>query len=440
MRDIHLRNKLLWVLVIIYLGLLSFSLEGKFLVGSIETSLIEILAGVVFISMILSDEARSSSLWKPFLFLLFCSFISMLIGFGRGNPIQAVLRDTSWIAFVAFFFVGQLLAKNLRVTHRSIKFLVVISVLIGVYGTLFYTNTSSEWDIGFKFRLIGAFSLLWIFEKFLSQKHGLLQKVAIFFPAIIVLVVFVIGLRTRALYLGVGSASLILVMIDFIRKRGIEKLLTFLLVSVISGLLLYLLISTDIFAKQRDYFVGRINTLRTYEQDVTARARLLLWTDTWETLKSDPILLLFGQGAGSYMWVNVTPSLALGEWRFTSGHMLHNEYFAFLHIGGILLLLGVTSFLGFILKKLLLGILNPSSLNETFGYNVVFLSYFFCILIYMTFGTALFSWYSATWIWLMLGVGVEICEQDYLSIRKTANGYSGIKRKRKDQIIPKVTC
>ncbi|HID37942.1 MAG TPA: hypothetical protein EYP36_00305 [Calditrichaeota bacterium] len=225
----------------------------------------------------------------------------------------------------AAIIIWKLLEKqNENLWSSTWKFILILITLLSIYGWIqFFFDEKQKVQGSFSDpntfaciinAVIAPLVLKYLFEfKKLQQWHKILYEIILFF------------LICAILFSGSRTGLIILVAIIFICLLIIFWLKSISITSIFR-LLLIIAVATSIYTAE-----SKENKFNYHEatQSHSMKVRYLLWESSFEIYKTQP---LTGTGIGTFS--AIYPSFRSKEEKFTSGHMVHNDYLQFLQEGG----------------------------------------------------------------------------------------------------------
>lgn len=385
----------------------------SFYVGGVNTSFLEIVSVLLFSFAFISRGARKSPLWIGFLVVVATTIVPLLVGMADFG-LKRALRDYSQVLYLGFIFLGGYTYRKGYLTPELIvKTVCWVSVL---YSSVFIINNALfDYEVVSKFqyffRLSVAFSMVFLFARLIGVQGGANFNHFTALVFLLILTVFVIEIRTRALLLMLLlSFSVIVVGSILVRRRKRE--ISSLYVLVLVGVLFFLtpladaLIGIELAAESS---VARLLALWRGEvhQDLTAFYRIEAWSRAYDAFLARPV---FGNGFGKYILLD--PWLR-GEHRLYPPTMIHNTYLQILYVGGVIHLFGYLYFF--------YSALGPNrsrarsaELVENDGSARMAKAFFIGFLLYSFFGVTFFKVTDAIFVWFIVGyfsqVGVSMAQ------------------------------
>jgi O-antigen ligase len=313
-----------------------------FTLGGINTSAIEMLSILVFGLTVATGITTRDRILTGYLVLLVASIIPLTIGIVEFGLVRSC-RDFAGTIYMSYVFGGIFLAKhNILNSHLMLKLIWIATAIIALLYILekWVTNTAFFEGVELKFRIFAALTIVSLFAKAYGIKH-LPQLSALWVYVILLIVsIFVLQLRTRALYLMiiVGIGVVMLRQATLKEQISLPWKMVFIITSTILSSIVYLLMSDLSFIFQN--VVNRTSVLfsQDYARDISTNYRLIAWEAALLEITESPIV---GMGFGKYTlldpWVN-------GELRPYPSYMIHNQWIQFLYNGGLLYFGGIIYF------------------------------------------------------------------------------------------------
>ena len=391
--------------VLLILIILAVSLTGMnvdFEVLGINSSFLEVFAAIICLSVLINGHSKTSPLWIPYLFLLLCSAIPILIGLFDNN-ITRVFRDSAQLTYVSFIFLGHYFYSRQLIKPDT---LIRVACWISVVGSSFFLlnsyiiESSYISTLEYNWRVLIAFSAICLYVKLL----GILRRVKISsFTVLFMLatmIIFLVQIRTRAFLLMVAIGFIIVTLSFLYKKKSSYEMKKFLSFGISVPILLVVAMSLgglDLIFTNEGSLSRLLEFGESEQQDVTALYRLEAWSQALNGFIESPF---FGQGFGSYMlldpWIN-------GKLQFYPSAMIHNGFLQMLYVGGIANFLGYTFLFYGIYRSAGFEVAQYHSENESVGVRILTRSFLISYLIYASFGTSLFAVNESIIFWFLVG-------------------------------------
>lgn len=392
---------LYWIITVLLAGMLALDIDGNFVIAGIHSSIVEITilcfsAGVILFSF---NMVLRSYLWKIYSILVLLSAPSILIGFFQYQP-SRVFRDSIWLFYILMAFVGYILGGNKKACLNLLNIIAWGGV---IFSLIYLLSDHTQWleFTSYMFRPFIGYSFFFLMAMLLNSRKYDIKYFTIFLRTILLLI-FVVSIRTRTFYVQILIGLLILL---FFTKNGYFRTLIILL--WIIAFSMYFFSENTIFPTQRDFFISRISSLLTlrFSPDNTALVRVEMWKQAWNLIIGDKLYILFGVGAGRYLQLD---PLIRGYYQLYPSHMIHNEFLAVFYKGGLVLVFSVIYFFYEIIR-ILYKAFHLSNLGD--NYFPFFIACVISFNIFSAFSVTLFKIGDAFIFWLIVGMGVRMGEE-----------------------------
>jgi len=372
-------------------------------VGSIHSSVLEILASITFMTALIHRKTKKSQIWAGFIAVIITSSIPFFVGISS-YELRHVVRDFAQISYISFFMVGYYIyLKKYLLPDTFTKYLLWTAVTLSsiFLFDLWYFKSTALVELQYSWRIIIAFSFLFVFAGLIGVPGISKINKPVSIAALVVLLLYAVQIRTRAfLVMLCCGAALIALGSFFIKKdrKHLYRLLLsgFLVVSII-GILAATTNWVDLFSSEESSLV-RLQSLQAqeYEKDVTANYRLVSWAMALTGFIESP---LWGQGLGSYLYLDPWLSGLFDDY---PAAMIHNTFLQILYNGGLIHLAGYMLLFYRVLTSS--GWLGPdTSERERTGTRLFLISFFISFQVYSAFGVTLFKITDALLIWFIAG-------------------------------------
>lgn len=296
--------------------------------------------------------------------LIILTFVFELIFHQVSNPTTYLIKSSSYIWLVTFFYIGYFIFQKINYENYFIKYLVYLLPVIFIFQTTYYPKLFSSFFINNsdKFEYLKAGDVLLVFLSIILITQNNLKNNSIF------VIFFLLSVSLFApyfLYASKGSFLALVVIILFqiksifryVNLKKINSIWIFLISIILFFSSAYYIYGNFVFEKEKENqkivvenivsgvasIVNERNTSeifasfyfvngRLYSEDATANWRLQIWQDIFEDL-NEKELYFFGYG-----YEDIIPAMDDVERKGTDGtnEHVHNYFVNITARGGLM--------------------------------------------------------------------------------------------------------
>lgn len=299
-------------------------------IGSIQTSVLELVAILIFLVVLSLPVFHRCFLWKWYILLLCASAIPLVVGVSAYGCARA-LRSYQWVVFPSVIFLSIVFSSNHIFSRLFLKgiFITTIFLAASLLGIHYVTDIDLT-EMLLSLRFFALYGCFYGIYRCLDNSSSRLKR-CLYAGACVIALMTILSVRTRAFYLGFGVGMLIFVT-AYIAGSNRRRLWKAIFVAVVFSAIVSL-VSYGIPVLDNSMFAQRVQTFGCIDEDITAVYRLQMWTTAWETFVDNK---LFGVGFGRYL--DFDP-IYFGEMEAYDAYppqMMHNSWLEILYSGGLM--------------------------------------------------------------------------------------------------------